>query len=82
MVHLLGVGHSLIDRRQLLRVTSVGEYAEGEYPPLPDNYLCNHSATGGVVDVRNDNIDDDLEVLDIDRWLMVFSFTLKLVDNK
>ena len=49
---------------------------------MPDSYLFNHSATGGVDDAWNDNIDDDLEVLDIDRWLMVFSFTLKLVDNK
>jgi hypothetical protein len=30
---------------------------------LPDNNSLNHSATGGVDDARNDNIDDDLEEL-------------------
>ena len=28
---------------------------------MPDSYLFNHSATGGVDDAWNDNIDDDLE---------------------
>ena len=44
-----------------LAADNVGEYAEGEYPPLPDDNSFNHSATRGVDDAQNDNINDDLE---------------------
>ena len=40
----------------------VGEYADGEYPPLPDNFMFNCSATRGGDDVLHDHFDDDLEV--------------------
>ena len=40
----------------------VGKSAEGKYPPLPDNFLFNHSATRGGDDALHDHINDDLEV--------------------
>ena len=56
-------GGTLINRQETTRAGNVvGEYAEGEYPPLPDNYSFNHSASCGGDDALHDHIDDDLEV--------------------
>ncbi len=50
-------GGMLINGKETTRAGNIdGEYAEGEYPPLPDNYSFNHSATRGGDD------DDNLEV--------------------
>ena len=45
-----------------MQVMMTGDYHEGEYPPLPDDYSFNHSAMRGGDDTRNDNEGDNLEV--------------------
>ena len=55
-------GGTLMNRQETTRAGDVvGEYAEVKYPPLLDDYSCNHSANDGVDDALNDDIDDDLE---------------------
>ena len=50
-------GGTLINGKETTLAGNIdGEYAEGEYPPLPDDYSFNHSVTRGGDD------DDDLEV--------------------
>ncbi len=56
-------GGTLINGKETTLVGDIdGEYAEGEYPPLPDDYYFNHSATRGGDDVLRDHFNDDLEV--------------------
>ena len=56
-------GGTLINRKETTLAGDVdGEYAEGEYPPLPDDYYFNHSVTRGGDNVLHDHFDDDLDI--------------------
>ncbi len=51
----------------------VGE-VEGEYPPLPDDYTFNYSASGGGDEPDGDNDDDDLKIDLTDKQVSKYNF--------
>jgi hypothetical protein len=55
----------------------VGE-VEGEYPPLPDDYTFNYSASGGSDEPDGDNDDDDLEIDLTDKQVSKYNFFERL----
>ena len=64
------------------KMTVVGE-VEGEYPPLPDDYTFNYSASspnlhGGGNKPDGDNEDDDLEIELTDEQVSKYNFFERL----